>query len=198
VGDGLRERKKERTRVALESAALRLFEEHGYDETTVEQIADVAEVSTRTFFRYYPTKADVLVRDQVARRAMVEAFLGARPANEPIMTSLRALMVAIAADLPAVRHLLAAQRRWCTEADMLLASIRNHHADVVDLVTAFVGGRLDEPDPLGGRARAIATACVASVVAVTVDWMEPGQEDVAAPDVGAAIAGLEAALVVPG
>src|SRR3954469_24801001 len=139
VGDGLRERKKERTRVALEAAALRLFEEHGYDETTVEQIAEVADVSTRTFFRYYPTKADVLLRDQVARLEMVRTFLDGRPADEPIIASLVAVMVAITADLPPGRHLLAAQYRWCSASDMLLTSIRNHHADVVDLITEFVG-----------------------------------------------------------
>jgi AcrR family transcriptional regulator len=198
MGTGLRERKKERTRLALEAAALGLFDSNGYDETTVEQIAEVADVSTRTFFRYYPTKADVLLRDQVARVAMVETFLAGRPASEPIMASLRALMVAIAAELPAERHLLAAQYRWCGESDMLLASIRNHHAQIVDLLTDFVGSRLDTPDPVGVRARAIAAACVASLVAVASEWIEPGREDQATPDVDAAIGSLEAAIVVPG
>jgi AcrR family transcriptional regulator len=198
VGDGLRERKKERTRVALEAAAVSLFDEHGYDETTVEQIAERAEVSTRTFFRYFPTKADVLLRDQVERLAKVEGFLADRPSNEPIKTSLRALMVMLAGDVVPARPLLVAQRRWAASSDMVLASIRNHNANVVDVLTAFVQARLDEPDPLGGQARAIATACVASMVAVTLDWLEPGHEDVAAPDVEAAIAGLEAALIVPG
>jgi AcrR family transcriptional regulator len=198
VGDGLRERKKERTRVALEAAAISLFDEHGYDETTVEQIAERAGVSTRTFFRYFPTKADVLLRDQVERLAKVEAFLADRPSSEPIKTSLRALMVMLASDVVPARPLLVAQRRWSASSDMVLASIRNHNANVVDVLTAFVQARLDAPDPLAGQARAIATACVASMVAVTLDWLEPGHEDDAAPDVEAAIAGLEAALVVPG
>jgi AcrR family transcriptional regulator len=197
VGNGLRERKKQRTRAALEAAALRLFDEHGYDATTVEQIAARAQVSTRTFFRYYPTKADVLLRDQVDRLAMIEAFLADRPASEPIMTSLRALLRAIVADAPAERALLVAQRRWCASSDTLLAAVRNHHADVVDVLTDFVQARLDGPDPLGGRARAIASACDAALVEITMDWTEPGQEDVPAPDVDAAIAGLESALIVP-
>lgn len=58
---GLRERKKQRTRQALVTAALDLFERHGYDQTTVAQIAEAAELSTRTFFLHFPTKEDVLL-----------------------------------------------------------------------------------------------------------------------------------------
>jgi len=59
----LRERKKAKTRVAIQRHALRLFQKQGYDETTIEQIADAAEVSPSTFFRYFPTKEDVVLWD---------------------------------------------------------------------------------------------------------------------------------------
>jgi AcrR family transcriptional regulator len=63
VRPGLRERKKARTREAVQQQALRLFRDQGYAETTVEQIADAAEISPSTFFRYFPTKADVVLSE---------------------------------------------------------------------------------------------------------------------------------------
>src|SRR5215217_5826945 len=60
----LRERKQVKTRRTIQEPALRLCTEQGYDATTVEQIAEAAEVSPSTFFRYFPTKEDVVVTDE--------------------------------------------------------------------------------------------------------------------------------------
>lgn len=61
--ESLRERKKRKTQQALQAAAIRLMTENGFDNTTIEQIADAAEVSPRTFFRYFATKEAVLLTD---------------------------------------------------------------------------------------------------------------------------------------
>lgn len=60
---GLRERKKAKTMAAIQMHALRLFKELGYHETTVEQIAEAAEISPSTFFRYFANKEDVVITD---------------------------------------------------------------------------------------------------------------------------------------
>lgn len=84
----LRERKKLRTRRAIQDHALRLFGERGYDETTVEQIAAAAEISPSTFFRYFPTKEDVVVTDEYDP-IMAEVLRG-QPAGLPPIEALRA------------------------------------------------------------------------------------------------------------
>lgn len=61
---GLRERKKIETLHRLQEEALRLFDEQGYDATTIEQIAEAAGVSASTFYRYFPVKEDVVVQDE--------------------------------------------------------------------------------------------------------------------------------------
>lgn len=61
---GLRELKKARTRSAIQREALRLFHERGYDATTVEQVAEAAEVAHTTVFRYFPTKEDLVISDE--------------------------------------------------------------------------------------------------------------------------------------
>jgi AcrR family transcriptional regulator len=85
---GLRERKKARTRAAIREHALRLFRAQGYAATTVEQIAAAAEVSPSTFFRYFPTKEDVVLQDDFDER-MFEAF-ARQPASMSPVAALRA------------------------------------------------------------------------------------------------------------
>ncbi|MFJ9158583.1 TetR/AcrR family transcriptional regulator [Streptomyces griseoviridis] len=84
---GLRERKKIKTREAIRSAAYALIERQGYDATTIEQIAALAEVSPSTVSRYFAGKEDIVLPHEHAGR-LLDA-LRARPADEPWQTSLR-------------------------------------------------------------------------------------------------------------
>ncbi|MGV9777033.1 TetR family transcriptional regulator [Streptosporangium sp. NPDC003464] len=85
---GLRERKKQKTRLALVDAALDLFAEQGYEATTVDQIAAAVDVSPRTFFRYFATKEDVALSLPLDGVEVMLAELAARPAEEPPFTAL--------------------------------------------------------------------------------------------------------------
>jgi AcrR family transcriptional regulator len=91
---GLRERKKAKTRWAIQEHALRLFAEQGYDATTVDQIAAAAEISPSTFFRYFPTKEDVVVQDEFDEVFMA-AFRAAGAAPDPVDALRRVALEAI-------------------------------------------------------------------------------------------------------
>jgi AcrR family transcriptional regulator len=92
---GRRERKKQRTREALVDAAFALFADKGFEATTVEEIADLVDVSSRTFFRYFSSKEDVVLTFQEEQFAAVTTALAARPPDEPVVTALRNAGVAI-------------------------------------------------------------------------------------------------------
>jgi AcrR family transcriptional regulator len=90
---GLRERKKARTKASIQHHALRLFQAQGYDATTVEQIAEAADVSQSTFFRYFPTKEDVVLYDDLDP-IMIAAFRAQPPELSPFQAMRRAMRAA--------------------------------------------------------------------------------------------------------
>lgn len=84
---GLRERKKERTREAIQRETLRLIARQGYDATTCEQIAAAADVSPATLFRYFATKEDLVLQD--GYDPLIADAIRARPAHESSLTAVR-------------------------------------------------------------------------------------------------------------
>jgi AcrR family transcriptional regulator len=95
----LRERKRDRTRRALVDAAVDLFERNGYDGTTVADIAEAADIGTRTFFSYFASKEELLFPESDARvAAAVAAIAGREPGDRPADVLLRALRDVGAAD----------------------------------------------------------------------------------------------------
>jgi AcrR family transcriptional regulator len=87
---GLRERKRTRTRLMIQTEAFRLFASKGYADTTVEEIAAAAAISARTFFRYFPPKEDVVLWDEYD--PLMPELLEARPVDEPPAATARAIM----------------------------------------------------------------------------------------------------------
>src|SRR3954468_20223726 len=92
--EGLRERKKRETRIALSWAAIRLIVERGYGNVKLEDIAAEAGVSLRTFRNYFNSKAEAIAARQVDRGHAVNSALRERPADEPLWEAVRAAVAA--------------------------------------------------------------------------------------------------------
>ena len=117
--ESLRERKKARTRASLREHALRLFREQGYQGTTVEQIAAAAEVSPSTFFRYFPTKEDVVIQDDMDARLF--AAFSRQPAGLAPVAAIRAALREVAASFSPVEW---QQLKEASELQLTVPEIR--------------------------------------------------------------------------
>jgi AcrR family transcriptional regulator len=115
---GLRERKKIKLRRSVQRAALRLFEEHGYDATTVEQIADAADISTSTFYRYFPAKEDVVFDDDFD--PIFSQILG-QPGDDTLIASVRAAIAAVAVVAEDNREQMLTRLKLCATVPALRA-----------------------------------------------------------------------------
>jgi AcrR family transcriptional regulator len=146
---GLRERKKTKTRFAIQQQALELFRTQGYRATTMEQIADAADVSPSTVFRYFPTK-DALVLTDDYDPIMIEQFRS-QPAGRGVVAAFRSALRETFKDLPREqldaakdRHALvmAVPELRAAFADFTVAAMRT----VAELVAERAGRPYDDPE----------------------------------------------------
>ncbi|MBM2621447.1 TetR family transcriptional regulator [Actinoplanes sp. LDG1-06] len=169
AGAGLRERKKAKTRAAIREAAMDLFNSQGYAATTVEQIAEAAEVSPSTFFRYFPTKEDVVLIDDYDP-LIVEA-IRAQPPELPVVDALLLGMREV------FEHLT--EEEWASErrrqelfrsVPELLARQMQATVSAIDLLTGVIAERMGVPrDNTGARALA------GAFVGVALTFLPPGR-----------------------
>jgi AcrR family transcriptional regulator len=168
----LRERKKADTHEAIRSAAADLFLAHGFDGTTMEAVADAANVSVRTVFRYFPTKEDLFFGDVEDDLADLRELLDARPADEPLMTSVLEVV-----------ELLAGRMEGNQEDDVRLAplvhtepALRQRYltmlGDLEATVADWARGRLGAKP--GDLRPGLLAACVVSLQRVVVDAIMAG------------------------
>lgn len=161
---GLRERKKLATRRALSAAALRLFEERGFDGTTVAQIAAAADVSTKTFFSYFPSKADVLFAVPRARVDDAVRVIDQRRADEPLDEVLARAVDRILAPRPEDLELGLARQRLILSVPEIQARAMHHVlAAQSALIDALLRAYPDEVDAVS--AAAVVGALVGAVLA---------------------------------
>lgn len=166
-GRTLRERKKERTRRTIRLEAFRLFREQGYVATTVEQIAEAAEISPSTFFRYFPSKEQVVLVDDLDP-IMMQKYERQPPDLSALEAFRRATLEtfeAIGSAQLAFEQERAVLVRTVPELRGVLAREMDRNVDMVsELVARRVGREADDFE-----VRALAGALIGAAQAVLMD-----------------------------
>jgi mycofactocin system transcriptional regulator len=169
-------RPRSTSRRALEIVALRLFAEHGFDETTVDEIASEAGVSRRTFFRYFPSKNAVLMGEFDEEIETIRRLLAAADPATPMMDAVREAVVTAnhyrAEDVPELRS----RMNLLGTVPALHAASSVQYAAWERVVSEFVGARLGQPAnslyPL-----AVGRATLAVCRSAYDRWAERADED---------------------
>jgi AcrR family transcriptional regulator len=166
---GLRERKKAQTRATIQACAVRLFREQGYNATTIEQIIAAADVSETTFFRYFPTKEDLVLSGDYDP-LLIEAFRAQPPHLAPV-PALRAAFAATFGDLTAEQRAEQKERITLTfTVPRLRAAMLDQLSQAMQLLARAMAERAGRrPDDFTVRtvAGAVVGAAMAAGAAVT-------------------------------
>ncbi|MGW2084780.1 TetR/AcrR family transcriptional regulator, partial [Streptomyces sp. NPDC001880] len=186
---GLRERKKLRTRIAIRRATYRLIAEQGYDATTVEQIAEAAEVSPSTVFRYFPAKEDIVLTDEYDQ--VLAAALRTRPAGEPPLESLRQVLTGtLAAFLATEEQELRQRTRLMVEVPAIRVRMAESMACTAKELAGVLAARSGRaPDDLA--VRVFVAAVLGALREAMLYWGEHGQKGDLVALVGRALDTLE-------
>lgn len=196
---GLRERKKLETRLALARAALRLFEERGYAATTIDDIAAAANVSRRTFFRYFAGKDEVFIVDPEGKLAALHVALAEGPPEEPTLAALRRGVVALASAY-FEPELVRAEARVGPREPAVAAAGFAYQVQWEDALAAEVAADLGVDLHADPRPRIVAHATVAVLRAGIAAWLQDDARDpaeVVADTFDRATPALEAILAMP-
>ena len=165
---GRRRAKTRRNRRALEANALRLFEERGYDDVTVSEIAEAALLSTRTFFRYFASKEEVVFHREPSYADQLVAILAARPEVEAPDIAVARALLEYADALHEERNRVLPRMRLLSVTPELLAKGLLLRRELELSAAKELARRCGTPVDV--RLRAMAAARVAAFTAASAEW----------------------------
>jgi AcrR family transcriptional regulator len=171
----LRDRKKLKTRISIQQHAMKLFKKQGYIETTVEQIAEAAEISPSTFFRYFPTKESVVLTD-FYDPVMMETFVS-QPKDLPPIEALRNGMRDVFASMSSEEQTSEMERmKLIMSVPELRAATLSNFLDIFGLLNEALAKRTDRSSD-DSEVRMFTGAFFGIVLAVGMMWMESPDQD---------------------
>jgi len=166
------QRRTQRTRSAIETTSLRLFAERGFEATTVDDLAAATGIGRRTFFRYFPSKNDVVFGDYADRTAVLRTTLRATPAGTHPVELVRGGLHATN-DYAAEEYVSLAIRIWLlTTVPSLQAHAAWRYAAWEDLIVEHVLDRVGPRHRL--YAHGLAKSAIATMWAAYTVWLDDG------------------------
>ena len=178
MAQGLRERKKQRTREQIVDAAMRLFDERGYHATTITDIAAAAEVAPRTFFAYFPSKEAVVFHNLDRDLDGLASALRDRLPGETAFDALRRWLDAMFDQWMAEEDEALLRKRLCREDEGLANFEGGVMGRVHELLLEAIADDLGEPrDAL--RPRLVTAAAIAALTSLEGTLHEKAEQPVA-------------------
>jgi AcrR family transcriptional regulator len=175
MAEGLRERKKQRTREQIIDAAMELFAERGYHATTIADIAEAADVAPRTFFSYFPSKEAVVFHNVDRDVDRLASALGDRLPGETAFDALRRWIDQMFEEWAAEEDKAHLRKRLCREDEGLANFQGGVMARIHELLVGAIADDLDEP-PDALRTQLVAAAAVAALTSLEGDINEKAQQ----------------------
>lgn len=167
---GLRERTRRAVRAELMTVAMQLFLEHGFEETTVEQIATAAGLSRRSFFRYFASKDDILGEALASTGQGIAAALTARPATEEPWIAIRRAFDPLLAGIESDERALP-MTRMMLQSPALNTSHLNKQTSWQNAIATALEASLDgNPHDVRVRSEALAAAAMACLTTAQARW----------------------------
>ncbi|HEX5621616.1 MAG TPA: TetR family transcriptional regulator [Solirubrobacteraceae bacterium] len=164
MSTGLRERKKQQTRQAIHTAAMRLFAERGFDATTIADIAEAADIAPRTFFAYFPSKEEAVFPKYEVAHAEFDRVLRERPPGTTALQALRTWVEMAAQEYIPAPDQMVLEAKLKRESPAVAACDLRHTRAFERRLAEAVGEDLGEPaDAL--RPRLVAAAATAALTA---------------------------------
>ncbi len=164
---GLRERKKQKTKASIQREALRLFKKKGYDETTIEDIAEAAEISPSTFFNYFPSKEDVVIYDEYDPQIFA-ALLA--ESDEPLSQTLRGLFERLGGLFEADSANILERAKLSLEVPELRARIWGELERTQEIFAGIIATRTGR-GTADFEVRVVAMALVAAAFEAAIEWV---------------------------
>jgi AcrR family transcriptional regulator len=170
----LRDRKKLRTRRDLERTALALFSQRGFDNVTIDEIVAAADVSKRTFYRYFKSKEDVLFGDYDTLLEQIGDAFDHNARREDVVATVKAAMLRMAQRYEEDRDLMLTRGAIMVATPSVAARSLERQAEWEESVAVLVGAGLGL-DPLQDvRPRLVGAAVIAGLRVATQHWLEHG------------------------